>query len=131
MWGKVVQGSKAPVEEEKRDSHLGELSATSWRLWWGEVVSRRSPLAPFLIPTEMPSSLILVASHTGEDSVPIAMHHFESHYTEAGHSDLYFSKGDARLSSLPLQDLREQGGLQTSHACMDSKRWMCVCDPMA
>lgn len=26
MWGKVVQGSKAPVEEEKRDSHLGELS---------------------------------------------------------------------------------------------------------
>lgn len=26
VWGKVVQGSKAPVEKEKRDGHLGELS---------------------------------------------------------------------------------------------------------
>lgn len=49
---------------------------------------------------EMPSLLILVVFNTGEDSVPVCMHHAESHYTEAGNSNLYLSQKKARLSNL-------------------------------
>lgn len=75
---------------------------------------------PFLIPMEMPSLLTLVVSHTGEDSVPISMRHFESHYTDAGHSNLYLSKGDTRLSSWHLQDLESREGFRPAiHALLD------------
>ena len=69
---------------------------------------------------EMPSLLTLVVSHTGEDSVSVPMHYFESHYTEVGHSNLYLSKGDARLSSSHLQDLESREGFRPAmHALLD------------
>lgn len=61
------------------------------------------------------------SSHTGEDSVPVSMHHFESHYTKAGHSNLYLSKGDARLSCLHLQDLESRERFRPAmHALIQS-----------
>lgn len=50
----------------------------------------------------------------------VPMHYFESHYTEVGHSNLYLSKGDARLSSSHLQDLESREGFRPAmHALLD------------